>query len=56
MSILIGHASISETGGVNGTKGDSTGKEVCTRTWYSKDWILWRFIRMRQFERNMQKQ
>lgn len=38
MSILIGHASISETGGINGTKGDSTGKEVCTRTWYSKPW------------------
>lgn len=38
MSILIGHASISETGGINGTKGDSTGKEVCTREWYSKPW------------------
>lgn len=37
-TILIGHASISETGGVNGTKGDSTSKEVCTRTWYSKPW------------------
>ncbi|MCD7826369.1 MAG: hypothetical protein LUH14_10480 [Clostridiaceae bacterium] len=38
MSILIGHASISESGGINGAKGDSTGKEVCTRTWYSKPW------------------
>lgn len=38
MSILIGHASISETGGINGAKGDSTGKEVCTREWYSKPW------------------
>lgn len=38
MSVLIGHASISETGGVNGAKGDSTGKEVYTRTWYSKPW------------------
>lgn len=37
-TILVGHASISETGGVNGAKGDSTGKEVCTRTWYSKPW------------------
>lgn len=37
-NILIGHASISETGGINGEKGDSTGKEVCTRTWYSKPW------------------
>lgn len=38
MSILIGHASISESGTINGSKGDSTGKEVCTRTWYSKPW------------------
>lgn len=37
-TILIGHASLSETGGINGAKGDSTGKEVCTRTWYSKPW------------------
>ena len=37
-TVLIGHASISETGGINGAKGDSTGKEVCTRTWYSKPW------------------
>lgn len=38
MAVRIGHASISETGGVNGAKGDSTGKEVCIRTWYSKPW------------------
>lgn len=38
MSVLIGHASISEQGTINGTKGDSTSKEVCTRTWYSKPW------------------
>lgn len=38
MSVLIGHASISETVGINGAKGDSTKKEVCTRTWYSKPW------------------
>lgn len=38
MSVLIGHASISERGTVNGAKGDSTKKEVCTRTWYSKPW------------------
>ena len=38
MSVLIGHASISEKGTINGTKGDSTKKEVCTRTWYSKPW------------------
>ncbi len=38
MSVLIGHASISENNSINGSKGDSTGKEVCTRTWYSKPW------------------
>ena len=38
MSVLIGHASISENGTVNGSAGDQTGKEVCTRTWYSKPW------------------
>lgn len=38
MAILIGHASISEKNTINGNKGDSTGKEVCTRTWYSKPW------------------
>lgn len=38
MSVLIGHASISEKGTTEGEKGDSTGKEVCTRTWYSKPW------------------
>ena len=32
MSVLIGHASISEKGTINGAKGDSTKKEVCTRT------------------------
>lgn len=38
MSIRIGHASISENSTVNGAKGDSTKKEVCTREWYSKPW------------------
>lgn len=38
MSILIGHASISENGTINGQKGDQTKKEVCTREWYSKPW------------------
>ena len=38
MSIFIGHASISEKGTTEGAKGDSTGKEVCTRSWYSKPW------------------
>lgn len=35
MSVYIGHASISENGTINGSKGDSTGKEVCVREWYS---------------------
>lgn len=35
----IGHASISENGTVkNGLPGDQTGKEVCTRDYYNKDW------------------
>lgn len=38
MSVLIGHASISEHGTINGTPGDQTGKEVCIRDWYSKPW------------------
>ena len=38
MSVLIGHASISEHGTINGTAGDQTGKEVCIREWYPKPW------------------
>lgn len=38
MGVKIGHASISETGGVNGAKGDSTGREVCVRSWYDGSW------------------
>ena len=38
MAVLIGHASISEKGTINGAKGDQTGREVCTRAWYSKPW------------------
>lgn len=34
-TVRIGHASISENGTVNGAKGDSTGKEVCIRSWYA---------------------
>lgn len=34
----IGHASIAETGGVYGTPGDQTGKEVCERPWYDSGW------------------
>ncbi len=38
MSVLIGHASISEHKTTKGSTGDQTGKEVCTRSWYSKPW------------------
>ena len=38
MAVRIGHASISEQGSINGVKGDSTKKEVCTRDWYKKPW------------------
>lgn len=38
MSVLIGHASIAETGGVYGQPGDQTGREVCTRSWWANGW------------------
>lgn len=39
MAVLIGNASIDERGKAKGgLAGDQTGKEVCTRTWYDKDW------------------
>lgn len=39
MAIKIGHASLDENGKISGgAAGDQTGKEVCTRTWYSKPW------------------
>ena len=39
MAVTICHASIDENGRANsGAAGDQTGKEVCTRTWYSKPW------------------
>lgn len=38
MSVLIGHASISEKGTIRGKTGDQTTREVCTRSWYSKQW------------------
>ena len=42
--VKIVHASGSETGGIRGTAGDQTGKEVCTRTWYSRSegWVTLR--------------
>lgn len=39
MAVKIGHASIAENGkATGGAGGDQTGKEVCTRNWYSKGW------------------
>lgn len=38
MAVIIGHASISENGTIQGRAGDQTGKEVCTRSWYPKPW------------------
>lgn len=41
MAVLIGHASIDENGKAKGgLAGDQTGKEVCTRNWYNKDWNI----------------
>lgn len=36
--VRIAHASISETGTINGKKGDQTGKEVCIRDYYARGW------------------
>ena len=36
--IKLGHSSISEKGTINGKPGDSTGGEVCVRSWYEKGW------------------
>ena len=37
--VEIGHASIDEHGkAAGGQAGDQTGKEVCTRSWYKKNW------------------
>ena len=39
MAVKIGHASIDENGNASGgSGGDQTGKEVCTRNWYTKGW------------------
>lgn len=38
---MIGHASCDENKKAkNGIAGDQTGKEVCTRSWYSKPWTV----------------
>ena len=39
MAVLIAHASIDSRGKTKGdVAGDQTGKEVCTRNWYNKEW------------------
>ena len=39
MAVRIGHASIDENGNASGGRaGDQTGKELCTRDWYTKGW------------------
>ena len=39
MAVRIGHASIDENGrATGGAAGDQSGKELCTRDWYSKGW------------------
>lgn len=41
MAVTICHASIDEHNSAkNGAAGDQTGKEVCTRDWYSKPWRI----------------
>lgn len=41
MSVRIGHASLNEHGKISGGKaGDQTGKEVCIRNWYRRDWSV----------------
>ena len=38
-TVKIGHASIDERGKITGgNAGDQTGKELCTRNWYNKNW------------------
>ena len=39
MAVTFGHASLDENKKIKGgASGDQTGKEVCTRSWYSKPW------------------
>ena len=40
MSIIIGHARISENGTVNGKAGDQTGREVEMSPWYDNKWLF----------------
>lgn len=56
MSVRIGHASIDENGNATGGKaGDQTGKELCTRDWYTKGWnVLLRPVRTSLAEKSAQ--
>lgn len=39
MTVMIGHASIDENGAASGgSAGNQTGRELCTRAWYARDW------------------
>ena len=56
MNVLIGHASMDEQGGAAGGRaGDQTGKELCTRDWYTKGWnVLLRPVRADLAEKSAQ--
>ena len=56
MAVRIGHASIDENGNATGGKaGDQTGKELCTRDWYTKGWnVLLRPVRADLAEKSAQ--
>ncbi|MCD8286173.1 MAG: SH3 domain-containing protein [Clostridia bacterium] len=42
MSVLVGSANYDENGKTVGTTmGDQTGKEICTKAWYSKPWNVY---------------
>ena len=56
MTVRIGHASIDENGNATGGRaGDQTGKELCTRDWYTKGWnVLLRPVRTSLAEKSAQ--
>ena len=56
MAVKIGHASIDENGSASGGRaGDQTGKELCTRDWYTKGWnVLLRPVRTSLAEKSAQ--
>ena len=38
MAVRLAYASLSETGGINGAKGDQNGAEVKINNWYRDAW------------------